>query len=133
MSRKRWPDSQVIAVDRDLLATTFTRYNSRALDLDGAKLEIRETAHFPDAIAEGEKFSLVMGELSASAGEAVAISEVEEVHRALAPGAEAFLLCVENVEKRWIRPFVERTKFSISVLIRREGYVVLRLVNSNQS
>jgi hypothetical protein len=109
------------------LATTFTAENAAALDLDGANLEIREAAHFPDAFEAGEQFDLILGELSPSAEEAVAIAEVKAVAAALARGGQAYLLCLDNIEKRWIRPFATRTGFVIPALIKREGYTVLRV------
>lgn len=126
-SRQRWPESKVVSVDRDLLATTYTRKNSKALGLDGSLLEVRECAHFPDALGTQELFDLVLGELSPSAGEAVACSELEAIDKSLARGGQAFLLCLEKNYREWIKPFVQKRGILALPLLTRESYSVLRM------
>ncbi|MGK5087487.1 methyltransferase [Bdellovibrionota bacterium FG-2] len=138
LSRTRWPAAQVIAADRDLLATTFTRRNASKLGVAGAQLEIRESAHFPDVIRpesssenspenSHDRFDLVVGELSPSAGEKVLGAEIEAIANALEPGGQALFLTLEKVEREWVRPLVELRKYPLLPVISREGYVVLRL------
>lgn len=127
VSRQRWPDATVVGVDRDLLGTSFARLNAADLGVAGERLEIRESAHFPDALAPGEKFDLILGEFSPSAGEGVLQAEVRAIAAALAPGGQAYLLCLDKVEKDWVRPFATKQRLSLIATIKRAGYTVLRL------
>lgn len=127
MSRARWPDAHVIAAERDLLATTYIRRNAKRLNFLGEKLEIRESAHFPDVIKPTERFNLIMGEISPSAGENVFQAEIQAIAKALEPGDQALLLALDKIEREWVRPFAVKNKFSLLPVISREGYVVLRL------
>lgn len=127
LSRKKWPQAQVVAVDRDLLATTYTHRNAQALQLDGPFLDVRESAHFPDSFQKGETFDLILGELSASAGQAVAGDEIAALYTALSPGGQAFLLALEKNYREWIKPLSHKSQLSIQPLLSREGYSVLRL------
>jgi 16S rRNA (guanine1207-N2)-methyltransferase len=122
----KWPQSKVIAIDRDLLGTTFIRHNASKLGLTD-RIQIRETAHFPDAIEDHEQFNLIIGELSPSAGEAVALSELSTIERSLANGGEAIVLCLDKIEKDWIKKFSKTSKLSIFKVLSREGYAVVRL------
>ena len=126
ISKKRWPNAQVVAVDRDLLGTTFTRHNAKTLGLD-QNLEVRESAHFPDAIQPEEKFNLILGELSPSADEAVAIAEMQAIEQSLVKGGEALILCLDKVEKTWIKKFATKSKLSIHKVLTRQGYTVTRM------
>ena len=132
LCRTRWPEGHITAVDRDLLAATFTRRNADKLGLSGAKLEISETAHFPDFLASLEskaRFDLILGELSPSAGEKVLQSEIKAIAQALAPGGQALLLALSKIEREWVKPFAAKNKLAILPVISREGYVVLRLTS----
>jgi 16S rRNA (guanine1207-N2)-methyltransferase len=125
VSLKRWPHARVIAVDRDLLGTTFTRLNAKKLGVED-RLEVRENAHFPDAISAGEKFNLILGELSPSADQWVAMSEMLAIEQALAPGADALILCLDKIEKDWVKTFAQNTELAIHKVLTREGYTVVR-------
>jgi len=126
LARKRWPKAKVRAVDRDLLATTFTRYNSEVLDLGGELLDVQESVYFSESIAPGETFDLMMGELSPSAGELVAIDEVRTVMQSLSANGQAYLLCADRMAKDWIMPFAVQNKMQIQIALKRDGYTVLR-------
>ncbi|MBI3544349.1 MAG: methyltransferase [Deltaproteobacteria bacterium] len=123
--RARYGDSQVTAVDRDLLGTTYTRRNAERLGLGGPRLEVLESAHFPDAFADGRKFDFITGELSPSAGAAVAEAELTFLVRALAPGGEGLVLSLKKLESSWIRPIAERRDLAIFPVISRDDYVLL--------
>ncbi|MCC7442119.1 MAG: methyltransferase [Bdellovibrionales bacterium] len=123
----RWPDSRVLAVDRDLLGMAFTRRNAEKLGLAGPRLEIREHAHFPDALEPGERFGLAVGEISPSAGEAVAEAELRFLASRLEAGGEALILCLEKLEREWVRAIQARTKLRVHPALSREGFTVLRL------
>jgi 16S rRNA G1207 methylase RsmC len=127
VARSRWPGAQVVAADRDLLATEFTRRNAERLGLAGERLRIREAAHFPDALLPAERFDLTLGELSPSAGERVAVAELEALARALSPGGQALVLALEKLEREWIRPLAASRRLSIHRVIARRGYALLRL------
>jgi hypothetical protein len=120
-----------VAVDRDLLATTFTRRNARKTGLAGDKLEVRESASLPDALlgalGAGDRYDLILGELSPSAGEKVAQAELQAIAQALNPGGQASLLCLEKVDKQWVQPFAKKSGLTIFPVLLREGYVVLTL------
>ena len=126
----RWPDARVVAVDRDLLATTFTRHNAARLGVSHPRLEVRESAHFPDALAPEERFDLAIGELSPSAGEGVAAAELEALARVLEHGGQALVLSLEKLERTWVRRLAEKRRFCASRVIAREGYALSRVAPS---
>jgi 16S rRNA G1207 methylase RsmC len=130
ISKKRWPNAHVVAVDRDLLGTSFVRHNAEKLGLS-QNLEVRETAHWPDAISKEEKFNLILGELSPSADEAVAISELQAIEQSLIKGGEALVLCLEKIEKDWMKKFAPKSKLSIFKVLTREGYTVTRMTKNS--
>lgn len=126
VSRKRWPEARVVGIDRDLLATTFTRENAARLGLAGDRLEIREGAHFPDALQAGERFDLVLGELSAASSARVAASEIEALGKVLERGGQALILVLDKLERKWVVPAAKRNNLSFSRIIARDGYALLR-------
>jgi len=126
LARTRWPEAQVVAVDRDLLATTFTRHNAARLNLGGEKLDVRENYHFPNVIAPTEHFDLILGELSPSADRAVALAEMHAIEAILAPGGQALILSLDKLND-WIQAFSEKSKLGIHKVLTREGYTVTRL------
>ncbi len=126
-ARRRWPEARIVATDRDLLGTHYVRRNAERLQLGGEKLEVRETSTFQEALAPQERFELILGELSPSAGEKVALTELQAIHSALEPNGEALILALEKLEREWIKPSLVRTLLSIQPIIRREGYVVLTM------
>ena len=117
--RSRSPDAQILSIDRDLLGTTFTRHNSERLNLAGPHLEVREAPHFPDGVKDDERFDLILGESSPSAGEAVARFELKFIQSRLQKGGQALILVPTKDKKQWdpAMPILER-----------EGYSVLRIV-----
>ncbi len=123
---KRNPEASVVGVERDLLATTFTRLNAQRLGVE-ARLRLIEAAHWPTALADDQRFELALGELSASAGEKVAEDELCALARHLAPGGEALVLCLEKLEREWVRAIAARRKLAITKVIGREGFSVLRI------
>ena len=129
ISRARWPEAQVVAVDRDLLGTTFVRRNAAKSDVTGERLEIRESAHMPDAIAPDERFDLAICELSPSAGERVAEAELTALAKCLERNGQALILALEKIEKQWLGPITKRKKLSMTRVLAREGYALLRLTS----
>jgi len=126
LCRTRWPNAKVVVSERDLLASTFLRINAEKLGLE-KHLEIREHAHFPDAFQTDEKFHLILGEISPSAGESVALEELKAIENHLATGGQAILLCLEKLEKDWVKKFEKKSGLSISRVLTREGFTALRL------
>ena len=121
--RVRWPDALVVAQDRDLLDTAFLRRNAAKLGLGGERLRIAETVFPSEALPEGGA-ALVLGETSASAGEAVFARELLDARDALAPGGEALVLASEKQAREW-RPRLAAS--GGTVLLRRGGACVLRI------
>jgi 16S rRNA G1207 methylase RsmC len=124
--RLRAPTALVVAQDRDLLDLAFLHRNAAAHSLDGERLRL-EAALFPaEAARAGEAFELVLGELSASAGEAVAARELAEAHTLLAPGGEALVLLSPRQRREWLPAALPRGG-SATVLVERPEGCVLRL------
>jgi 16S rRNA (guanine1207-N2)-methyltransferase len=88
----RCPRARVTAVDRDLLATAFTRLNCRSHQ---DRLRVVESVA-PEA-PEGPPH-LIVAELSPPLGPAATIHEVEQLRFLLAPGGKALLL---GLLKQW--------------------------------
>ena len=120
--QSRYPQAEVVAQERDLLDAAFLRRNARAL---GLSVAVQESI-FPSTGEESAGFSLVVGELSASAGPAVAARELQDTARLLAPGAEALVLATSRQEREWFPAAAPKTS-ALTVLLRREGASVLRL------
>jgi precorrin-6B methylase 2 len=101
--RSRFPQSPVVAVERDLLDAAFLLRNARVHGLE-AGLEAR-TALFPaQAVGEAEagRFSLVVGEVSPSAGALVAARELSEARTLLASGGQALALATVKQRLEWL-------------------------------
>ena len=134
IARKRWPEAQVVATDRDLLGTTFARTNAARLGLEGSKFEVREQFDLCQALehasSNDEHFDFAMGEISPSAGEKVAEAELVALSKSLTRDGQALILTLEKIEKEWIKGIAARRKLSISRLIARDGNLVLRLTSA---
>jgi 16S rRNA (guanine1207-N2)-methyltransferase len=99
--RARFPQSPVVAVERDLLDAAFLLRNARAHGL-AAGLDSR-TALFPAQAGElSRRFSLVAGEVSPSAGPLVAARELAEARTLLAQGGQALALATVKQRLEWL-------------------------------
>ena len=125
--KSRFPQTEVVAQERDLLDAAFLRRNAREL---GLPVEVRETL-FPAQGLEAKSFGLVVGELSAPAGPAVAARELGEAADLLLPGGEALILASEKQEREWLPQAAPRGA-GLTVLLRREGASVLRISRSRR-
>ena len=125
--KSRFPQSAVVAQERDLLDTAFLRRNSLAL---GLPVEVRESL-FPADGLQAASFALVAGELSSGAGPAVAARELHEAANLLLPGGEALILASEKQEREWF-PKAAPKGAGLTVLLRREGASVLRISRSRR-
>jgi 16S rRNA G1207 methylase RsmC len=117
--KSRWPASQVVAQERDLLEAAFIRKNAPGV-------EVRETL-FPAEGISPHSFDLVLGELSSPAGPAVAARELKEAAELLAPGGQALVLASEKQVGEW-----ELRSARATVLLTREGASVLRISRSRE-
>jgi precorrin-6B methylase 2 len=128
--RTRYPEANVVAIERDLLGTSFIQHNAEKLNLSGERLEIREAQIFSEALKPHEKFDLILGELSPSAGEAVALHELNTMKDRLKKGGQALILCLEKNEKDWVRKFAETQRTVVARVLTRENYSVVRIENT---
>ena len=124
--RVRSPAALVVAQDRDLLDTAFLRRNARSLGLGGELLRVEESLLPAEAARSGERFELVLGELSASAGAAVAARELAEAHQLLAPGGSALVLLTPRQRREWL-PAALPAGVPATILLERPEGCVLRL------
>ena len=122
-ARVRWPDALVVAQDRDLLDTAFLRRNASALGLAGPRLRVAETV-FPSEALQLRSADLVLGEMSAPAGEKVFSRELSEAGALLAPGGEALLLASEKQAREWLPAAAPGGP---AVLLGRQGTCLLRI------
>jgi len=81
--------ADVVAADRDLLATAFTRLNAAR---HGLRVETREVAWLPESAREDERFDLVVAETADAAGTAATLREITSVRKRLRPRGEALWL-----------------------------------------
>lgn len=91
---ERFPGASVVAVDRDLLGTEFTRRNC-AVGSD--RLSVIESASLDEALQAGP-YDLVVGELLSPLGLAGTALELAQARRALKPGGTAM---VAGHKKTW--------------------------------
>ncbi|MEK6793159.1 MAG: methyltransferase [Spirochaetota bacterium] len=126
VSRMRFPDADIIAVERDLLGIEYIRRNAKKNSLAGEKLVLCEAHHFPASIADDE-FDLAVGELSSSAGKNVALAELNALAHAAGKNGIALVLALEKNDREWIRPSASRQQCSLTRLISRDGYVLFQV------
>ncbi len=120
--KTRYPQTEVVAQERDLLDAAFLRRNAAAL---GVELVVRETLFVADGLPR-RSFSFVAGELSAPAGPAVAARELQEASDLLQSGGEALVLATGKQEREWL-PAAAPKNAALAVLLRRQGASLLRI------
>jgi 16S rRNA (guanine1207-N2)-methyltransferase len=96
----RYPQARVAAIDRDLLATTFTRRNCAA---SLGRLRVEEALEISSAPAAEGSFDLVLGELSLPLGPRATLHELGEARRLLGPGGSGLVLGLEKQWKEFLR------------------------------
>jgi len=109
---RRYPRSEVLAVDRDLLATAFTRRNCAASGEGAPRLRVEEAVGLGGAASCG-LFDLVLGELSSPLGERANAVELSQARSALAPGGRGLVLASKKQWKEWLRPRAELLRLNL--------------------
>jgi 16S rRNA G1207 methylase RsmC len=107
----RYRDTEVVAVDRDLLSTTFTRRNCSSA---GKRLRVEECLGLSRERV-GDAFDLIVGELSPPLGPEATLEELHEVRQALAPGGRGLVL---GLAKQW-REFLQSKAAALSIVRRQ--------------
>jgi 16S rRNA (guanine1207-N2)-methyltransferase len=105
----RIPGSRILAQDRDLLATAFTRRNCAAW---GSRLEVEERTFLPAPSAPGG-FDLVLGELSPPLGPRATLLEIQRAREALAPEGRGLILGLLKQWKEFLKPAARRLGLSL--------------------
>lgn len=123
--RARHPSAEVVAQERDLLDAAFIRRNAAALGLGGPRLEVVEALFVAEALRGRPPPDLMVGELSAAAGEKASALELRQAADGLAAGGQALILSTARQERDWMATILPP---GATVLLRREGFSVLRLV-----
>lgn len=114
--------SKVTVVDRDLLATTFTRRNAGELSL-----ELREGWTLSEARPSEERFGLFVGEFHASAGEDANAADVLESVRLLDKGGQALWMGLTRQAKGWLERLVKNGRARVAPLASRGSWSVWRV------
>jgi len=107
----RYRDTKVVAVDRDLLGTAFTRRNC---SFAGERLCVHECLGLP-RVRAGDPFDLIVGELSPPLGPEATLVELREAWQTLAPGGRALVL---GLAKQW-REFLESRAGDLCIVRRQ--------------
>jgi hypothetical protein len=123
--RARYPAAAVVAQERDLLDAAFIRRNAEALRLAGPQLAVVEALYPSEALHGRPAPGLIVGELSPSAGEKASAVELRQAAGGLAAGGQALILATARQERDWMPEILPP---GATVLLRREGFTVLRLV-----
>lgn len=103
LSLARYPSAKVVAADRDLLATAYTRRNCGQW---GDRIQAVECLGLSPVKAMGP-FELVLGELSPPIGPEATLAELREAREALAPGGTALVLGLLKQWKEFLRASAE--------------------------
>ncbi|MBI4586817.1 MAG: methyltransferase [Planctomycetes bacterium] len=122
---ERYPEARVMAADRDLLATSYTRRNCRA---HGERLQVVECLGLKPIEPLGP-FDLIVGELSPPAGQAAILQELGEVRGLLAPGGRALILGFVKQWREFLREEAERPGLQV---LKTKGQVALFEMKKHQ-
>ena len=128
----RWPSVEILASDRDLLGLKFTKINADLLGYSD-RVNLLPAPSFTEVLKNEKNFSLIVGELSPSAGEAVALQELSAIADALSPEGEGIILCLEKIEKEWLKQVSPRASFRLQTILKREGYAAMRVNRNSDS
>lgn len=116
---------EVLAADRDLIATTFARRNAERL---GTRLQTREGFELAAVVQPKERFAWVVGELHAAAGrESVERDLVTSVELG-AESSTVLWLGLTKQAKGWIDGLVKKRKLAATAFATRGAYTVWRVL-----
>lgn len=145
LMHRHWASAQITVIERDLLASTFLKRNIQkhlaSLNSFTNSFKILESPDLLSAISspsqspESPHYDLIIGEISASAGQAVALSEIHALASVLHPDGHALLLMFEKQEREWIRPLQKNSPapsipmppLRLQTILTRNGYSLVRL------
>jgi 16S rRNA (guanine1207-N2)-methyltransferase len=113
--------ASVLAVDRDVLATTYTRRNAA---LAGVMLQTRDAFALAGGLAPGEHYLLVVGEVHASAGEEATAADLLAAAGSLARGGQGLWLGLTRQARGWLDRLTAAGRLGSTVLATRGAYTV---------
>lgn len=126
LCRLRWPNSQITTWDRDLLAIEYSRRNLSRLE-GTLRTHLLQAPHLAAVSVEPGEMDLITYEVSPSAGEAVAHSELHLLRDRLRPGGSAIILAFDRVAKEWLGPERQKNLPRLVRIAGRNGFVVYQL------
>jgi 16S rRNA (guanine1207-N2)-methyltransferase len=116
--------ASVLAVDRDVLATTYLRRNA----MEGAlQVKTIDALVPPPAL---DRFELVVGELTASVGRERAVAEIEACLGNATGKASVLWLGLSRTMREWLS---DARRFTISTIASRGLYSVIRVVPRSEN
>jgi 16S rRNA G1207 methylase RsmC len=108
---------EVTVADRDLLALLTTQRNAARC---GVVLAERRGVSLGDVVTEGERWPLLVTEVSSVAGERVAREELETAARV---ANETLWLGLRRLVEEWLKPHAARKGLALTVVATRGAYV----------
>jgi 16S rRNA (guanine1207-N2)-methyltransferase len=114
----------VVAADADLLATTFTQRNARAISVS---LETRDALTPEGALAPGMRFDCIVGELAPHLDTSAATDEVGQASRALRSGGSALWLGLTRQGRSLLERGSAHKRLRFNALAQRGAYSVWRV------
>lgn len=115
--------TRVLAADKDLLATTYTRRNARRC---GVEIETRDALSPAQALGPDDRPALVVGELSPIAGTDRAVTELEEAMAHLSPGAEGLWLAPTRFARECLARLTNHKTVRVHQLVSHARWSILR-------
>jgi len=129
LAKHRWPDCEVSTFERDLLALDYIERNSKRL-LGGPMVHPIEGFFFPECMDREERFDLITIELSSSAGEKVAVAEIEAMAAQLSEGGLGLVVALDKIAREWLQPRLRNSAFPLRALAARNGFTVFSVEKS---
>lgn len=113
----------VLAADKDLLATTYTRRNAR---LCGVEIETRDALTPAQALGPDDRPAFAVGELSPIAGAERAARELLETTERLASGAEGLWLAPTRFARECLERLSKHKTVRAHLLVSHARWSILR-------
>ncbi len=124
----KWPDSSILAFDRDLLGLKYGARNSERI-LGEGMVKFAGGWFFPETIPVTAEFDLIVIEISSSSGMAVAAEELIAALARTSKGGRVLGVCLDKVWREWIQPLIRREGLPARALASREGFTVFSAEN----